>query len=99
MVYDANFIRQMIREKEAQSKLNKIFTVADFQMSEQRTKEPKTREHFMVVCLFEEVMKSPRKFKEIENDFIKSLAANFTNDPEHKLSPKQIDWLEVLWTK
>ena len=65
----------------------------------QEIKQPKTREHFMVHCLMEELLKYPRKFTEKENNFITSLSGQFFNDPELKLTHAQIDWLEAIWCK
>jgi hypothetical protein len=66
---------------------------------EKPKKEPKTRDHFMVTCLMEEILKSPRKFTERENNFIRSLNSEFFNNSEFKLTHKQTDWLEFIWTK
>ena len=62
-------------------------------------KEPKNIHHFMVDCLAEEILKSPLKFNDKTIAFIRSLCAHFFNDPEFKLTPGQITWLEDIWRK
>lgn len=72
---------------------------ARYREMSQEKKEPKTREHFMVVCLFEEIMTSPRKFNETTNNFIKQMNTEFFNNPEFRPTERQTKWLEDLWTK
>jgi hypothetical protein len=81
------------------TKAAEISSKFNIHMAEQPKKEPKTRDHFMVTCLFEEVMKYPRKFTEKEEGFIRSLNSEFFNNSEFKLTHAQISWLEFIWTK
>lgn len=53
----------------------------------------------MVTCLYEQVMNSQFSLSETESEFIKDLNIKFFNDPEYKLSEKQLKWLEIIWTK
>lgn len=61
----------------------------------------KSREYYMVDCLFDEVngALSNQRFTEWEIRFIKSLMAEFFNNEDYKLSPKQLECLDNIWER
>lgn len=61
----------------------------------------KSSDYFKVDCLFDEVSGplSIQRFTEWEIKFIKSLMAEFFNNEEYKLSPKQLECLDRIWEK
>ena len=64
-------------------------------------KSEKSREYFMVDCLFDEINghSAHIRFTENEINFIKQLMAEFFNNPKFKLSSRQTEWLENIWKK
>lgn len=62
-------------------------------------KKPLSREHYMVKCLFEETKEQFNKFTEWEEEFINSIYTKFFDDPELKLTSRQLEVLERLWAK
>ena len=60
----------------------------------------KSREHFMVTCIYEELdTPAKMKYSEKEDKFIRDLLARFFNDPDYKLSDKQLAWLDAIWLR
>ena len=61
----------------------------------------KTREYWMIECLFDEIQGplASNRFSQWEMQFITDLNARFFNDENYKLSDKQLDALEKIWEK